>query len=819
MSQDSLQSSSLFESLLSDPLDPPSSDTGTTLPSEPPQRPQTWDDVPQTYKVGDGAVQLMPRMGITRAWFWDYGFKVRREGDNPKAIRWLCKLCSCAKRPPRFPYTLLASNPENVYKHLAVQHDILSEDPRQANKFEKKKKPISQKQSSIHAFTKKRKADEAFDQDQIARFDKMKFRRLIVNWLVETNLPFTAATSPALQAAFSYANPQVITQQAMPEPRAVRKQILSDFHKYKSRVTEALARSPGQVHIAFDGWTSRNRHGFLAINAQFLDETFEPRKILLDLPHVEGNHTGANMAAHIEEVLEQFGLATTSDQLGYFTVDNASNNDTALAELAALKGLEACDAPQIRIRCFGHILNLVTRALMYPKEAQLPEDIDEEDFDGWRKSGPVGRLHNLVVWIHRSQLATDFLRNLQKDAGRTKILDVVVDNATRWLSQFHMMKRALELQPFIEELVGEASSQFAAGRSHSQRQRGPLAGLHVFGKKPACLVDDNLLTKDDWSAIQWFCAILEHFEKRLKMLEGDNQLRVRRGGKTTRLSGIWEVFTAFDQLLHKLEDAKLEAKTRPAPSYYQGCVNAAWDKLDQYWSKISESPIHYAATVLHPGFGLQYLTGALQDQPEQGLSPIEAMDAKKRGREWAAEAEKMVRGLWEQQYRDRDPDPRWSVSSPTSQDMDHSNLDEDERAIHRKRNLSTISSRPSSSQTVDELDRWLLSIDGRYLTSKTDPIKYWVDRRFEYPRLAKMAFDVLNVPPMAAECERIFSAAGCMITPRRTRLGTDVISAAQTIRSWVKAGLMDDYDGIALRDAGIEALEDEVLHQIEGGIA
>jgi hypothetical protein len=58
-----------------------------------------------------------------------------------------------------------------------------------------------------------------------------------------------------------------------------------------------------------------------------------------------------------------------------------------------------------------------------------------------------------------------------------------------------------------------------------------------------------------------------------------------------------------------------------------------------------------------------------------------------------------------------------------------------------------------------------------------------------------------------------------MVTTRRTRLGTDVISAAQTIRSWVKAGLMDDYDGIALRDASIEALEDEILLQIEGGIA
>ncbi|KAK4129668.1 hypothetical protein N657DRAFT_697631, partial [Parathielavia appendiculata] len=76
----------------------------------------------------------------------------------------------------------------------------------------------------------------------------------------------------------------------------------------------------------------------------------------------------------------------------------------------------------------------------------------------------------------------------------------------------------------------------------------------------------------------------------------------------------------------------------------------------------------------HPGFGLQYLTRALQDQPEQGLSLI---------------------GPW--------PLRREGVSGQLRQ------------------RRCTISSRPSSSQTVDELDRWLLSIQGRYLDPKADP--------------------------------------------------------------------------------------------------
>jgi hypothetical protein len=133
----------------------------------------------------------------------------------------------------------------------------------------------------------------------------------------------------------------------------------------------------------------------------------------------------------------------------------------------ALKGLEVLNAPKIRIRCFRYIINLVTRALLFPREEHLPEDPDVEDFDGWRKFRPISRLQNLVVWIYRSQLVTDYLRDLQRESGCEKILDVVVNNATRWLSQFYMIKRALILRLYIEELIGEACSQFASRRSYS----------------------------------------------------------------------------------------------------------------------------------------------------------------------------------------------------------------------------------------------------------------------------------------------------------------------------------------------------------------
>uniref|UniRef100_A0A0D2XRS9 HAT C-terminal dimerisation domain-containing protein n=1 Tax=Fusarium oxysporum (strain Fo5176) TaxID=660025 RepID=A0A0D2XRS9_FUSOF len=38
-----------------------------------------------------------------------------------------------------------------------------------------------------------------------------------------------------------------------------------------------------------------------------------------------------------------------------------------------------------------------------------------------------------------------------------------------------------------------------------------------------------------------------------------------------------------------------------------------------------------------------------------------------------------------------------------------------------------------------------------------------------------MALDLLSVPPMSAECERLFSVAGQMVSPLRTRLEASTI--------------------------------------------
>jgi hypothetical protein len=69
---------------------------------------------------------------------------------------------------------------------------------------------------------------------------------------------------------------------------------------------------------------------------------------------------------------------------------------------------------------------------------------------------------------------------------------------------------------------------------------------------------------------------------------------------------------------------------------------------------------------------------------------------------------------------------------------------------------------------------------------KKQPISWWRDfGQRMFPTLAKLAFKLLALPGMSAECERAFSQAKRMITDERFSLEQDVIEAEQCLKSWL----------------------------------
>ncbi|KAF5981720.1 restless-like transposase [Fusarium bulbicola] len=110
-------------------------------------------------------------------------------------------------------------------------------------------------------------------------------------------------------------------------------------------------------------------------------------------------HFGSTIGREVLDVLHTLGLSP--EKIGYFTLDNAENNDTSMEVIGAELGF---DGRLRRGRCIGHIINLSAKALLFGKNADAfeqqlsgAEALSDTEYARWRKKGPVGKLHNIVV--------------------------------------------------------------------------------------------------------------------------------------------------------------------------------------------------------------------------------------------------------------------------------------------------------------------------------------------------------------------------------------------------------------------------------------
>lgn len=88
------------------------------------------------------------------------------------------------------------------------------------------------------------------------------------------------------------------------------------------------------------------------------------------LPQLLGAHSGANMAQVVLTVLKDFGIS--SSRVGYFMLDNASNNDAAIASIADSIGFSTTHR---RLRCAPHTLNLVGQTLLWGSNQDAYDNI------------------------------------------------------------------------------------------------------------------------------------------------------------------------------------------------------------------------------------------------------------------------------------------------------------------------------------------------------------------------------------------------------------------------------------------------------------
>lgn len=133
---------------------------------------------------------------------------------------------------------------------------------------------------------------------------------------------------------------------------------------------------PGKLKFGTDCWTAPNHRAWMAIVVHWL-EGYERKRTILDLVELPVAHTGEALGGAFSNSLDDFQIATkvshhaifirhrvltTHKQFLAVTLDNASNNDAMVDDLA--ERIESFPGAAHQCRCFTHILNLGAKAIL-----------------------------------------------------------------------------------------------------------------------------------------------------------------------------------------------------------------------------------------------------------------------------------------------------------------------------------------------------------------------------------------------------------------------------------------------------------------------
>ncbi|KAG6980228.1 putative AC9 transposase [Fusarium oxysporum f. sp. conglutinans] len=777
-----------------------------------------------------------------RSWIGNHGWflaELKRDNTSSGDI-WCCRLCDDKGAPRFFNAQSTSSAQAHLYK---LAHRI-------TETFE----PGSFDDSSVldlqRCASKKRPASSSLVHP---RAKMARIRELSVGYIIDSNLPFSTFESAYLQELFRQLDSDFYAQ--IPWGRTSAKKELEDILSLKkAAVREELDEAVTQIHINFNLWTSPNRLAFISIFGHFIDRSNSHQSRLHAFRRQIGSHAGENIAYTVRNVVRDWGI---DRKIGVSICDNAASNDVCLRNFYTNldASITRADAEARRMRCFGHILNLVAQAFLYGDDAASFElqseaygmlERVEEDLEHWRAKGPVGKLHNIVKFIRASPQRTEAFKahaREQEEADIYKLaeestaeLEVIQNNATRWNSTYMMIERALvkqsELNSFIQDLGLEADAS----------KRVPMA---------------DMLTSDDWKVLREVSHILEPIY--------NMTMRTQGWGTSGGHGRLWEVMTGMEYILEHLEDWRLlyedetanhateerrraqgeelesvadtksmsarpfvvrQTRERPLrqsrlPSRLQGfeitplhrrretvlsacpstsplfnegalpvhsrgdylqddarsvsniasmegqerasiraSINAAWIKLNEYYTLLGRSPLFAASVVLNPDLGLRWLE-TNWTSPEQ--------------LQWLRDAKDGIKAYFERWYSKNDDDSSESISATSSLTP---------RPEQSRFEQWVKSRQPKLSATGSELERYY-RLEPEQVD---DPVLWWIDHSNAFPRLSRFALDVLAIPAMSTDCERAFSLAKLTVSSQRHSLLGSSIESIQLLKNWIKGG-------------------------------
>jgi hypothetical protein len=608
-------------------------------------------------------------------------------------------------------------------------------------------------------------------------FNRQAYVDAIIGLVTRRRVAFSMVEWDELKDLALACNP-AIEDSLITSRRTVMRYISASYELYADHLAQSLQSAVSMIHISSDLWTSPHRHGMLAVCGQWVDKDYGLRKALLGLLECPKDHSGKSQAGLIADVLKRFGIR----RVGYHTGDNATSNNTCLEALSEKLFNEReiiFDPVRRRIRCFGHIINLSLQAFLLarskealqaalhatgdvagaqsvetfsaalgesaPPASDIPVDQALEENHGRQQRDRNARRVEFSGWegigaLRKLHHLAVWLRNspIHSDDWREAVnRSLGIDNTTRWSSWYKTISVALDKKVQIVQFMVD---------------HGKDIGL------------TNLLTGADWDILSKTHAFLQPFTEATLITEGDK-------------ASICSTLRLMDGLLSHFEKAKIHYST---PEFHDSrmlhSIEMGWFVLIKYYTMSEEAPVYVAALLLDPRCRKAYLDKNWKSA-------------------WINPAIAGVRQVWEEEYNinnsvnDIDGD---IVTTPEDTPVAPGKPPSQLQLLLQEMEVETAVSTDS-----DNLEAF---INAPAIKIDCEPLEWWcrTEQRRQFPRLSRMAIDILSINPQSAEPERTFSGARRTASWDRLSITCERIEEVECLGNWIRNGHI-----VASRDGGL----------------
>jgi hypothetical protein len=440
---------------------------------------------------------------ITRSNVWEHCRPLQSDEparDKQGRLLYYCKYCNWVK-----------ISTTNFRQHLHKKHQIICTAEQSSIKI-----TSIQQLTDLYEDLKEKNATSGFDEKILKRtIHDDVFKQCLIDLVTVRCLPLSIVEWQEFHTLCRALNPESDSIVIPTSHNTMRRWVEESFSSKKDITRKTLQSAKTRIHISIDAWTSPNNYITIAICAHFVDVDERLQTMLIALRNIDGQTGEAQFEQALLPVLKEYKIAR---KIGAVVSDNATSNDTLCRTIGGYLRQEFPRDPEWisthhRIRCLGHILNLVVQAFLFPREDDLQimvshdhiEELEgrldgrDEDILAEKERnrrirsilGPLGKLHNIIVHIRRSPQRT---AEFTAQAGRR----IPLDNRTRWNSWHQMLHAIFQKEEDLQ--VETALSKYS--QKHSEQ-----------------LIDDILDTRE-WMLLRSIYIYLSCFSSATLVAEG-----------------------------------------------------------------------------------------------------------------------------------------------------------------------------------------------------------------------------------------------------------------------------------------------------------